>query len=257
MEFVTIDDYSIPVLGLGTYRMTGMTCKSAVEDAIDIGYRHIDTAQLYNNEREVGEAIEASSVLRDEFFVVTKINRDNLQYDDLIVSAHSSYEALRKSTIDLLLLHAPSKTVPIKESIHALNTLQEKGLVEHIGVSNYSVDQLATAQTASSTPILTNQVEYHPFIDQRELLMYCQSNDIMLTAYTPFARGTVHKNPTISQLAERYNKTPAQITLRWLTQQPLVSAIPKSSQREHLQENIDIFDFELTDDELTTITEIS
>lgn len=257
MEYVTLGDCSIPALGLGTYRMTGNAGQTAIETAIEIGYRHIDTAQLYNNEREVGEAIEASSIPREEFFVVTKINRNNLQYDDLIASAYTSYEELGNSKIDLLLLHAPSTTVPIAESIRGLNTLQDEELVEYIGVSNYSVDQLAAAQSVSSTPILTNQVEYHPFIDQQELLTYCQSNDIMLTAYTPFANGKVHQDTALTKLAQRYDKTPAQITLRWLTQQSLVSAIPKSSQEKHLQENIDIFDFELSSEDIQTISELA
>ncbi len=257
MEYVGVRDCSVPVLGLGTYRMTGRTGSTGIEAAIEIGYRHIDTAQLYNNERIVGEAIKRSSVPRDEFFVVTKINRNNLQYDDLIASAKTSFEKLGNSKIDLLLLHAPSRTVAIEESIRGLNSLQEESLVEHIGVSNYSVDQLSTAQSASSTPILTNQVEYHPFIDQEDTLTYCQSNNIMLTAYTPFAKGKVHQNSVLSELAERYNKTPAQITLRWLTQQPMVSTIPKSSHRQHLEENINIFDFELSSKDLTSISQLT
>jgi diketogulonate reductase-like aldo/keto reductase len=257
MEYVTIRDCRTPVLGLGTYGLTGSTGKTAIETAISLGYRHIDTAQLYTNEQIVGAAIERSPIPRDEFFVVTKINRNNLQYDDLIASAKTSYKALGNSEIELVLLHAPSRTVPVAESIRALNTLQDDGIVKQIGVSNYSVDQLRTAQSASSTPILTNQVEYHPFIDQPALLTYCQSNDIMLTAYTPFANGKLLQNPTLEQIGEQYNKTPAQITLRWLTQQHLVSTIPKSSQRTHLRENIDIFDFELTDEDIRKISALS
>lgn len=257
MEYVTLGDCSVPALGLGTYRMTGSAGQTAIKTAIEFGYRHIDTAQLYNNERVVGEAIQTSSIPRDEFFVVTKINRNNLEYDDLITSANTSYEDLGNSKIDLLLLHAPSTTVPIAESIRGLNTLQDEGLVEYIGVSNYSVDQLAAAQSASSSPILTNQVEYHPFIDQQDLLTYCQSNDIMLTAYTPFANGKIHRNTTLTRLADQYDKTPAQITLRWLTQQSMVCTIPKSSQQKHLQENIDIFDFDLSSEDMRTISELT
>lgn len=253
MENKVLRDVKVPVLGLGTAQITGDECINTVKQALDIGYRHIDTAQLYGNESEIGEAIENSRIDRDKLFIVTKIKRKNLEKSKLYQSFMESLEKLRTDYVDLLLIHAPSKKVPINESIHEMNKLQDKDKIKHIGVSNFSVEQTKKAMDASSTPIITNQVKYHPMYGQEKLLKFCLKEDIYLTAYSPLARGKVHENRILKKIGGRYNKNEFQITLRWLIQQDNVVAIPKASSRKHLEENIGIFDFELNKEEMKKI----
>ena len=256
MEYVTVGDVEVPALGFGTWPMKGETCRTAVRTALEHGYRHIDTAQMYENEAAVGQAIAESEVPREEVFLVTKLLSGNLARDDVLSTARASLDRLDTGYIDLLLIHSPSRSVPIEESIGAMNQLQAEGVVEHIGVSNFSVEQLEAAMDASETPILTNQVEYHPFTSKGDLLEFCIDHGIMLTAYTPVARGRVVGNETLEEIGERYGKTAAQVALRWLVQQELVSAIPKASTPEHIRENIDVFDFELTAEEMERIFDL-
>lgn len=253
MEYVTVQGAEIPALGFGTARMGTTETRNAVETALELGYRHIDTAQMYGNEDAVGAAVEKADIARDEVFVVTKILSRNLAYDDLHDSFEDSLDRLKMESVDLLLIHEPSRSVPVEESIRAMNELQEAGRVRHIGVSNFSIQQLREAEAASDTPIVTNQVEYHPFTDQSQLLEHCVDNGVMLTAYSPLAIGRRLENGTLIQIGERYQKSPAQVALRWLIQQENVSAIPKASKRQHQEENIDIFDFELTTAEMDAI----
>ncbi|MHB9288662.1 aldo/keto reductase [Halobacteriales archaeon Cl-PHB] len=255
MDQVTAGGVSVPAIGLGTYPLTGEPCREVVETALAVGYRHVDTAQLYDNEAAVGAAIRKSSVPREEVVLTTKVRRENLAYDDVVASVEASLDRLG-THVDLLLVHAPSPTVPISESIEALNALQERGDVGAIGVSNFTVDQLETARTVSETPIVTNQVAYHPYEDRSDLLAYCLDHDVALTAYSPLARGQVLDDPTLESIGERYDKTPAHVALRWLVQQDPVVAIPKASSRQHLAANLAVFDFRLTDDEMARIFEL-
>lgn len=257
MEYVAVQNAEIPALGFGTARMAKTETQTAVENALALGYRHIDTAQMYENEDAVGTAVETSDVGRDEVFLVTKIHRRNLAYKDLRNSFRKSLDRLKMDYVDLLLIHAPSRSVPIEESITAMNELQQEGTVRHIGVSNFSLQQLREAEAASNAPIITNQVEYHPFKSQSQLLEYCVDNNVMLTAYSPLDVGRRLDNNTLVQIGKQHGKSPAQVALRWLIQQQNVSAIPKASNRRHQEENIDIFDFELTADEMNTIFELS
>ncbi len=256
MKTVEVQNVGIPSLGLGTYSMKGDECRKACLNALEMGYRHFDTAQMYNNERPVGNAVRQSDVPRDNIFVVTKILRKNLAYDDVLSSFRSSRSRLGLDYTDLLLIHAPSRTVPIEESISAMNELHEEGVVKHIGVSNFSVPQTQEAIKASNTPILTNQVKYHPFKSQHELLQFSLEVNFMLTAHTPLARTRVSGNDKLDEIGEKHGKTPVQVTLRWLIQQPLVSAIPKSSNPDHQMENMDIFDFELSEEEMKQIFDL-
>ena len=256
MEYVTVEGVDVPALGFGTWPMKGETCRTAVRTALEHGYRHIDTAQMYENEAAVGEAIAESDVPREDVFLVTKLLSGNLAHDDVLSTARASRNRLGTDYIDLLLIHSPSRSVPIAESIGAMNQLQADGVVEHIGVSNFSVDQLEAAMDVSETPILTNQVEYHPLTSKSDFLEFCLDHGIMLTAYTPVARGRVVGNETLEGIGERYGKTAAQVALRWLVQQEMVAAIPKASTPEHVEENIDVFDFELAPEEMERIFDL-
>lgn len=252
MESVTVDGVDVPILGFGTWQLEGEACRSAVTTALEVGYRHIDTAQMYGNESAVGDAIEASHVDRDDVFLVTKVRRRNLAPDDLRRTVEESLERLG-TDIDLLLIHSPSDTVPIEDSIEVMNRFQDEGDVKHIGVSNFSVSEMRDAMDASRTPILTNQVEYNPFQIPADIHEFCVENDRLLTAYSPLAEQAVLGTETLQRIGDEYGKNEAQIALRWLIQQENVAAIPKAASEEHQRENFDIFDFELTDDEMELI----
>ncbi|WP_255167956.1 aldo/keto reductase [Natrononativus amylolyticus] len=239
----------MPALGFGTAQLTGDDCRGAVELALETGYRHLDTAQLYGNESAVGDALASSPVPREDVYLVTKVHPDDAAPEDVHRTTRESLERLGTG-IDLLLLHGPSDEAPLEETIAAMNDLQEEGAVDRIGVSNFSVTQLEAAVAASSTPIVTNQVKYHPYHRQDDLLSYCLENGIVLTAYSPLAKGSVVGDERLEALGDRYGKSAAQVALRWLLQQPGVAAIPKASSREHVEANADVFDFELTDEEM-------
>ena len=256
MEYVTVQGEEVPALGYGTARMDESEAREAMARAIDVGYRHIDTAQVYGTEPAVGQAIADSAVDREEFFVTTKISTENVRYDDVHESFESSLERLRTDYVDLLLIHAPVEDVPVEETLSAMNELQEEGSVRHVGVSNFSVAQMEEAREASETPIFTNQVEYHPRHGQNDVLTYCIENGVMLTAYSPLDVGEVALDETLRDVAESHGKTASQVALRWLLQQEMVSAIPKAASEEHQRENFDVFDFELSDEDMRAIFSI-
>lgn len=255
-QTISVHGAEIPALGFGTARMTGDECRRAVETALSVGYRHVDTAQMYDNERAVGEAIAASEVDREEVFVVTKVHPDNAAFDDVLESTRESLERLQLSTVDLLLLHAPSDLAPLEETLDAMNELQDQGRVDHIGVSNFSIDPLESARELSETPIVADQVKYNPYHHQDDLLEYCVDHDICLTAYSPLAKNTAAGDDRLADIGEPYGKSAAQVALRWLIQQPNVAAIPKAASREHIEANAAIFDFELSDDDMAAVSDV-
>lgn len=250
MENLEIRNIAIPVVGLGTWALRGRQCTETVLTALDMGYRHIDTAQMYGNEAEIGKALSDTDVSRDDIFLTTKILESNLRRDQVLRSVQDSLRKLRTNYVDLLLIHWPSRSVPIPETIGAMNDLQHDGKVKHIGVSNFSVVQTREAQDASDTPIFTNQVEYHPMENREALLQFCREHDMILTAYSPLAKGRVNRNKTLKTIGGRHEKSAAQVALRWLIRQQNVIAIPKASGRDHLMENLEVFDFELTDEDV-------
>lgn len=248
---------AVPALGLGTWNMTDDECVRAVRSALDLGYRHIDTAQDYGNEREVGHAIATADVPREDVFLTTKLRRSNLRHDDVLESTRASLDRLGMDYVDLLLIHWPSFLVPIEETLGAMADLVDEGLVRHVGVSNFSPDRLENARENSRSPILTDQVQYHPYKDQGDLLDYCQREGIMLTAYSPLTHGGIVGDERLAEIGAHYDKTATQVALRWLTQQEMVAAIPKATSPEHQAVNIDIFDFELSDAEMDEIAQPS
>ena len=242
--------------------MTGEECRETVRTALDLGYRHVDTAQAYGNERQVGEAIRQSDVDRDDVFLVTKLDGDHREHDDVLRGAEESLSRLGTRYVDLLLVHWPNDRVPIgatphEETIDAMNDLVERDKVRHVGVSNYDVDLLDEARSLSDAPILTDQVQFHPFWDQTALLDYCDIHDVLLTAYSPLAHGGVLDDPVLREVGERYDKSPAQVALRWVLQHENVATVPKASSREHLEANLAVFDFELTDEEMDRVAQPS
>src|SRR6266567_3153754 len=253
MLFVEANGAKIPAIGLGTWELRGRTCARLVEQALRLGYRHIDTAQAYENEREVGEGLRASNVKRDEVFVTTKIWTTHFAAKDLERSARESLARLRLTEIDLLLLHWPNPQVPLAETLGALARVKQAGHARHIGVSNFTVALIEEAVAACPEPLVCDQVEYHPYLDQTEVKDACARQGMALVAYSPVAKGRIKNDRTLAQIGDRYRKTAAQVCLRWLVQQN-VAAIPRTSKLERLSENIDIFDFELFDADMAEIS---
>jgi 2,5-diketo-D-gluconate reductase B len=237
----------IPRLGYGTWQVTGSDATDGVRDALEIGYRHIDTARAYGNEAEVGEGIAAAGVDREEIFLTTKIWLDEFEPAKLKAAAEDSLRRLRADYVDLLLLHWPSADVPMERSLEAMRELREAGRIRHAGVSNFPAGMLARA--LEITPLLADQVEYHPFLAQDRLLALAQERDLTLTAYSPLAHGKVVRHPELTAIGEQYGKSAGQIALRWLLDQPNVTVLPKASSHERRVENFEVFDFRLSDDD--------
>ncbi|MBS3762770.1 MAG: aldo/keto reductase [Planctomycetes bacterium] len=246
-------DGSMPGLGLGTWKLKGDQCVQAVRAALGMGYNHVDTAQIYGNEAEVGEGIASSKVERSDIFLTTKIWHEWLDEDGVQNSLDESLEKLQTDYVDLLLIHWPNRDVPVGETLGAMAEASEQGKVRHIGVSNFTVSLLEEATEASDMPIFCNQVEYHPFLSQDPVLGWCRTHNALLVAYSPLARGGILEEPRLEEIGKKYDKTAAQVVLRWFMQQPSVVAIPKASSVDHLEENFDIFDFELGEDEMDAI----
>jgi len=257
MEFVEAYGARVPKVGLGTWQLTGESCYETVSTALELGYRHIDTAQLYGNESEVGRAISDADVDRDDVFLTTKVSPRNARYDDVIESTRASLDRLDTSYVDLLLLHWPNPIVPVSKTMRAMDRLVEMGEVYNVGVSNFPQVFLDRARSAAETPLVTNQVQFHPYKPQRRMLRYCQTEGMVLTAYSPLARGTALEDEDVKAIADRYEKTPAQIVLRWAVQHRDVVVIPKSADEAHLRANLELFDFKLTHEEVDRLTKPS
>lgn len=251
----TAGQANIPVLGLGTWQSTGQDCIDVVSQALKMGYEHIDTAQAYDNEVEVGQGIKQSGVARDKFFLTTKIFPDDLKFqpEKLHATAKRSLENLDTDYVDLLLLHWPDDRVPLSETIPALCELQKQGLTRHIGVSNFNIANLIEAKKYADVPIVVNQVEFHPFIKQNTLQTFLNNHHILLEAYSPLARGDVFDDETIKEIADKHGVTPAQISLAWILSDKNRVAIPKTSNPDHLQGNLDAMNVQLITEELEKI----
>jgi len=253
MQIVEANGARIPAIGLGTWELRGRICARIVEQALKLGYRHIDTAQVYENEREVGDGLRASRVRRDDVFVTTKVWTTHFAPHDLERSTKESLTKLRLSEVDLLLLHWPNPQVPLTETLGALAHVKKLGMARHIGVSNFTVALIEEATALCPEPLACDQVEYHPYLDQSKVLEACARHGMAVVAYSPVAKGRIKNDPTLARIGQAHGKTAAQVCLRWLVQQN-VAAIPRTSKIERLSENIEIFDFELSDDEMSQIS---
>jgi 2,5-diketo-D-gluconate reductase B len=256
MRFIEANGARIPAIGLGTWELRGRACARVVGQALRLGYRHVDTAQVYENERDVGEGIRASGVRRDEVFLTTKIWTTHFAPNDLERSAKESLVRLRIPEVDLLLLHWPNAHVPLEETLGALAHAKKLGLTRHIGLSNFTVALIEQAVAVCSEPLVCNQVEFHPYLDQTKVREACARHGMALVAYSPIAKGRIKSDETLVRIGRAHHKTPAQICLRWLVQQN-VAAIPRTSKIERLTENIDIFDFSLSDDDMREIAQLN
>ncbi|HEX8233996.1 MAG TPA: aldo/keto reductase [Caulobacteraceae bacterium] len=247
----------IPALGFGTWQLTGDTCRRLVGAALRLGYRHIDTAAIYGNEREVGEAIGASGVPREEVFLTTKIWNDAHRDGELQNAAEASLRRLGVDHVDLLLLHWPVPEVPLAESLDALNEVLERGWTRSIGVSNFTAPLISEAVEASRAPLATNQLEYHPYLSQKTLLGHLRRDGISLTAYSPLAHGRLLDDAALAAIGVRHGKSVGQVALRWLVQQEGVIAIPKTGSDARAAENLSIFDFSLSEEEMASVADLA
>jgi 2,5-diketo-D-gluconate reductase B len=246
----------IPLLGLGTWDLRGRTCARMVEQALRLGYRHIDTAEMYNNEREVGEGLHASGVKRGDVFVTTKIWPEHFAPRDLERAARDCLTRLRLREVDLLLLHWPNPQIPLSETLGALCKVKGDGLTRHIGVSNFTVKLIEEAVRLASEPLVCNQIECHPFLDQSKVIAACRKQDMAVVAYSPIARGSARNDKVLTRIGANHRKTATQVCLRFLVQQDIV-VIPRTSKEQRLTENAAIFDFSLSAAEMAEIARLA
>jgi len=252
MDAIEAHGARIPVLGLGTMTLKEQLCAELVEAALHLGYRHLDTAQNYGNEREVGEGLRASGVPRDQVFVTTKVWFNRLASGDLEKSAEESLGRLKLPFVDLLLIHWPNAQIPIADSINALCKVKRSGLAKHIGVANYTVAMLDEATKAASEPLACLQIETHPYLDQTKVLAAARRHGMAVVGYCPLARGKVPADPVLQKVGRAHGKSPAQVSLRFLEEERIIP-IPRTSKRERLAENLGSLDFKLSDAEMAEI----
>lgn len=253
MHSVSANGASIPALGFGTFRMPGADVLRMVPHALKLGFRHIDTAQIYGNEAEVGEGLLNSGVARRDVFLTTKVWVDNYRRDAFVASVEESLKKLKTDYVDLLLLHWPNDVVPLAEQIGALNEVKAEGKVRHIGVSNFNTTLMAEAVALTDAPLVTNQVEYHPYLDQKPVIDAARKAGLSVTGYYAMADGAVFADSMLMDIAAREGKTVAQIVLRWMVQQSGMIALSKTVSEARAIENFAVFDFALNDADMTAI----
>ena len=256
MQFVAANGARIPAIGLGTWQLTGQTCARIVAEALRLGYRHVDTASMYGNEAEVGEGVRASGIARDEIFITTKVWQDDLRARDFERSVERSLKQMQLPFADLVLIHWPNPRIPLAETIGALNKVKREGLARHIGVSNFTVALVEEAVRLSAEPLVNNQVEMHPFLDQSRVIAACQRYGISVTAYCPIARGSAAGDKVLARIGKAHAKSAAQVSLRYLIQRGIIP-IPRTSKSARLKENLSIFDFSLSEPEMQQIHQLA
>jgi diketogulonate reductase-like aldo/keto reductase len=250
---LTAHGAAIPAIGFGTMELPHRPTE-LVAAAISCGYRHIDTARKYGTELFVGEAIRASGVPRAALFVTTKVTEENAREADFLHSVETSLRTLGLDYVDLLLVHWPQPKVPFAETLGALAKAKREGMTRHVGVSNFTLAMLEEAVRVCPEPLVTNQIEYHAYLPQDRMLAALKRHGMILTAYCPVARGQLLNDATVAAIAKARGKTPAQICLRWLVQQPGVAAVPRALEEKHIAENLDVFDFALDEEEMRRLS---
>lgn len=258
MHTVGANGAAIPALGFGTFQLSTDDTARMVRHALASGYRHIDTAQGYKNEEQVGQGLARSGVDRDDVFVTTKVSPDRFAPDDLVTSVQESLRKLDLETVDLVLLHWPNPDVPLRDTLRALLDTRQRGWTRHVGVSNFPTALLAeavsTAQDIDGTPLVTDQVEYHPYLSQRSVLDAVRGHGMALTAYSPLAQGAVLDDPVLREVADAHGATAGQVALAWLLGQDGVVAIPKTANEERAEENFAGADLTLAADEMERLS---
>ncbi|WP_435063047.1 aldo/keto reductase [Halobaculum sp. EA56] len=246
----------MPMLGLGTWENTDPEeCREAVATALETGYRHVDTAQIYGNEAEVGDGIARADVDREEVFLATKVWIDNLAPEDVRATTEASLDRLGVDSVDLMYVHWPAREYDPEATLSAFNELYDEGLIDRIGISNFEPEQVAEAVELSDAPVFANQVELHPLLQQEELREACADHDVEVVAYSPLARGKVFDVPELTEIAEKHGVSEAQVSLAWLREKG-VTAIPKATSEAHIRDNWESLALELDDEDVATIDAI-
>ncbi|WP_265111796.1 aldo/keto reductase [Halosolutus halophilus] len=246
----------IPMLGLGTWQNTDPDeCAESVRTALEMGYRHVDTAQAYENEAEVGAGLARADVDREDVFLATKIWISNLAHDDVLETARESLDRLGVDYFDLLYVHWPARTYEPEETLSAFSKLYDEGLIRNVGVSNFLPEQLEEAIDVCDAPILANQVELHPMLPQPDLREACERHDVEVVAYSPLARGAVFDRPEIQAIADKHDASEAQVSLAWLREKG-VTAIPKATGEAHIRDNWESLAVELDEADIDAIDAI-
>jgi 2,5-diketo-D-gluconate reductase B len=256
MDYLQTQGISLPRLGLGTYRMQGDVCRAAVESALDLGYRHIDTAEMYGNEEAIGAAIAASRVARKDLHVTTKVWNENLAPDAIRKAFDTSLKKLKLDHIDLYLVHWPPKTMNLPAMFETLLKLKQEGRTRAIGVANFNIALLKTVVEEIKAPIACNQIEYHVLLDQTPVRKYLAAKSIPLVAYCPLAQGRAASNETLAAIGRKHGASAAQVALKWLLDQDGVAAIPKASRAESQQANLDALNVGLDDEDIKAIASL-
>ncbi|MBJ7440305.1 MAG: aldo/keto reductase [Sphingopyxis sp.] len=252
MDIVEANGARFPALGFGVFRMRDEEVERVVPAALDAGMRHFDTAQIYQNEAALGRALWAAGAKRDELFLTTKVWVDNYRPDRFAASVDESLDKLQVDQVDLLLLHWPGETVPVAEQIEMLNAVRAAGKARHIGVSNQNAAQFEESVRRSEAPIVTNQIEAHPYLDQERMAAAARAHGAAITAFYGMADGKVPRDPALIAIGERHGKSAAQVALRWLIQRGFV-ALSKTARPERVAENAAVFDFALSDADMAAI----
>jgi len=242
----------LPQIGFGTWNIHGETVTEGVHTALEAGYTHVDTAEGYANESEIGEALAEYD--REDVFLTSKVLAKNLNYDSVIESCRDSLDKLGTDYLDLYLIHWPNPAISLRETLDAMATLHDEGLVRNVGVSNFSAYQLSCAHHVSDVPIAVNQIEFHPWFQRPDLVEYCRETDTVIEAAAPLARTEVFGDDVVQDLAEQYDKSPAQIVLKWAIERD-IAALPKSSSPEHIRSNFELFDWELAEEDVAALDE--
>jgi 2,5-diketo-D-gluconate reductase B len=251
-KFFTKNNFTIPSIGLGTWDLRGNSGEDVIDLALDLGYRHIDTAQMYENEKEVGNAVKNSKISRENIFITTKIYTLVVKNNEIEDSFEKSLLNLQTEYIDLLLIHFPAFTTNLHDMLKILFRIKRSEKVKNVGVSNFNPNLINECINLGYDDIFCNQVEYHPYLDQSQLIKTLDKFNIIPVAYSPLAKGKLLEDKIILELSKKYFKKPSQVVLRWLNQQGWV-AIPKSTNKERLKENLNIFDFKITEDDMKLI----
>ena len=244
----------MPVLGFGTWQLSGEICCGAVKKALETGYRHIDTAEMYANEEEVGRAIAESGVQRGDIFLTSKVWHSNLRPDDLLKSFEESLRKLKTDYLDLYLIHWPNREIPVSETLSAMNELKDKGRIKALGVANFTIRHLEEA-LKTEIEITNNQVEFHPTLNQKELKEFCAQKGITMTAYSPLGRGVELKNPAVLEIAQKRGRSPAQVLINWLLGQN-IAAIPRSKDPGHIEDNFKAVEWGLNEEDMAKLGKI-
>ena len=244
--------HTIPQFGLGTWMLRGQQCKDVVKEALELGYTHLDSAWMYENQDAIGQVLKEVGADRESLFITSKIWHSHLEYEATLEQMEEILRDLQTEYVDLLLIHHPGHGVPVERTLAAFEKIHAAGQAKSIGISNFSIEQTDRARAATDLPICTNQVEYHLRHNRERLRHHCHAHNVVLTAHRPLAQGDLARDEVLKQVAAEHGRTPAQVALKWLLQKDMI-VIPKASSTSHLRDNLDLFDWQLGDEEMALL----